>query len=95
MKDNIIIDEKFRDYLESLDYEKRARLNLIIFMLTNDMANHEMFEKIQDEYHEFFIQYELAKKQFENLYIAPRYKTFSGWNLDFRSKEVTVYAEEN
>lgn len=91
MKDTIIISETFRDYLESLDYEKRARANLIAFMLTNNMANDTMFEKIHTEYLEFFIQYELAKKMLENFYITPQHKIFSSWTLDFQSKEVTIY----
>ena len=91
MLDKIIISEKFRDYLEGLSHEKMSRMNLITFMLDNDMNNEEKFNKIQTEYLEFFIQYEVAKKQLEKLYIAPRYKTWSSWMLDFRSKEITIY----
>lgn len=91
MINKIIISEQFRDYLEGLNYEKTARANLITFMLDNNMNNKEMFEKINTEYLEYFIQFELAKKQLEEIYITPVYKTVSNWDLDYRSKEVTIY----
>ena len=90
MSDKIIVSEKFRNYLEGLSHEKASRINLITFMLDNDMNNEQMFKKIQTEYLEFFIQYELAKRMLEKLYIKPKYENVRRWNLDFRSREITV-----
>jgi hypothetical protein len=91
MTNKIIISERFRDYIEGLSFEKTARANLITFMLDNNMDNKEMFEKINTEYLEYYIQFELAKKQLEEIYLASAYKTIPNWSLDYHSKEVTIY----
>ena len=92
MKDTIVISEEFRNYLERLNYEKNSRLNLITFMLDTSLDNKDMFNKLQIEYLEAYVQYELAKKELEQYYIYPKCKIFKSWNLDFLSREVTIYA---
>ena len=62
-----------------------------MFMLNTNMKNEQMFKKIQTEYLEFFTEYELAKRMLEKLYIKPKYENVRGWNLDFRSREITIY----
>jgi hypothetical protein len=61
-------------------------------MLMHNMQNTDRFNKIHTEYTEFYIQYELAKKQLEQDYIKPYYphKNRFQWNLDFQTKEIIV-----
>jgi uncharacterized protein YihD (DUF1040 family) len=97
MQNKIIISDKFRDYIEGLEFEKRSRFNLLNFMLSNNIQNEKMFEQIHTEYTEFYIQYELARKKLEQIYIIPRYKDIYQkgfkWRLDFKSREVTIDEE--
>lgn len=90
MKNKIIISADFRDYLEGLHYEKNSRGNLLNFMIMHDMKRDSMFEKIHDEYTEFYIKFELAKKNLEQLYLEPIGINSNGWKLDFKSMEVLV-----
>lgn len=88
---NIIVSVEFRNYIERLSYEKSSRANLLNFMLMHNMQNEEMFEKIQTEYFEFYVQFELAKKRIEEIYLAPRYEILPRWILDFKSREIIIH----
>lgn len=92
MKNKIIISAEFRDFLEGLQYEKNSRLNLLNFMIMQNMKKDSMFEKIQTEYTEFYIQFELAKKKLEQIYLEPSGFKIKGWKLDFKSREVLFNA---
>lgn len=59
-------------------------------MLVQNMQNSQMFEKIHNEFVEFHIQYEIAKKSLEENYIIPNYKKTSSWNLNYKTRRVTV-----
>ena len=87
----IVIPKKLRDYIEKLNYEKTSRLNNMIFMMQNNICNIDMFDKINNEYREYFICYELAKKKLEEMYISPQVESFLKWELDFNSNEVRIH----
>lgn len=80
-----------RDYIEGLNYEKQSRLNLILFMLNNNKNMNGMFDKITNEYKEFFICCELAKQNLNNSYIKPVAVDCLSWNLDFKTSEVHIH----
>jgi hypothetical protein len=92
MTEKIFVSDTFRDYMEALQVEKDSRANLITFMMNTNMGNTEAFNKLQQEYLLFFMEYELAKRMLEKIYLKPKYEKIRSWNLDFRSKEITVYA---
>lgn len=90
MKNKIFVSPEFRDYIEGLQYEKNSRLNLLNFMIMQNMKRDSEFEKIHNEYTEFYIKFELAKKKLEQLYLAPLGINPRGWRLDFKSMEVLI-----
>ena len=90
MENKIVIPVKFRDLLEGLHYEKNSRINLLNFMIMHDMKKDPMFEKVHEEYTEFYIQFEEAKKKLEEMYLKPNSINIKGWKLDFKSMEVSV-----
>lgn len=94
MTNTIIVSEEFRNYIEGLFYETRTRADLIQFMLMNDIKDPQKFEKIHSEYIKFYVQYQLCKQMLEEYYLKPQFKKMTSWNLDFRTKEVTVNAED-
>jgi hypothetical protein len=60
-------------------------------MIKTNKNNKKMFNKIHSEYIDFFIKYELAKKELENFYIIPQFGNNKQWTLDFNSREVIIY----
>lgn len=92
MTEKIFVSDEFRDYVEALQVEKDSRANLITFMMNTNMDNAEAFNKLQQEYLLFFMEYELAKRMIEKIYLKPKYEKIRSWSLNFRSKELTVYA---
>ena len=91
IQNSIAIPKKFTNYIEKLSFEVSARLNLITFMLLDNIDNIEMFKKIQSEYQEFFIQFQLAKSLLEETYIKPNFKNILSWELDYELSEVIIY----
>ena len=92
MENKIVIPAEFRDFLEGLYYEKNFRINLLSFMIMHDMKKDPMFDKIHDEYTEFYIKFELAKKKLEEIYLKPKDINYKCWKLDFNSMEVLISA---
>ncbi len=90
------ISEELRDYIQKLHYEKEARISLLLHMLSNDKFTKEKFDKIHDEYLDFFIQCEIAKNELQDIFIG---QFTNGkkvpWNLIFSDCEVIIYGEKN
>lgn len=72
MKTFMVKERELIDYIESLGFEVEARRALIEAMLRQgaDITG-ESFRKYHDEYREFFVQFEAAKKEFEQNLCCP------------------------
>lgn len=87
------VNQEKVNYLESLDFEKVARENIITRMLqmgdTEKIEKTQAFKNYQDEYFEHFTAFEVAKAEIEKAYIP---KDWVGhdveWNLDYISCEI-------
>lgn len=88
----IIIDNQATvDYLESLSYEVNSRKDLLNYMIQSGASpSSEAFQEYHDEYRRFFVQYEEAKSQLEQEYVRPLGEGLR-WNLDFKSRRLTIY----
>ena len=86
------IPDKMVDYLESLQYECNARADLLAFLIRSGLKDTEGFESYHAEYVKFHIEYEIAKKELDTLYLRPVCKQPYKWNLNFGTKEVTISA---
>ena len=93
MEKKFIVEEReLIDYIESLGFEVEARRALIEAMLRQgaDITG-ESFRKDHDEYREFFVQFEAAKKEFEQKFVLPRAKEgLLNWTLDYQTGEVAL-----
>lgn len=87
----IKIADEFINYVERIKYEKDSRKDTIEYMLINNIVNPRMFNKVNQEYHEFFLEFELVKRWIEKFYIDEQCERFKSWNIDFKDKEVTFY----
>ena len=84
------VDEKICRTIEALQFEVRARQDLLSFMLDGrSSTNSEQFEKYHDEYIQYHIEYEKAKKDLQDKYVPAGNKR---WELDFATCEVKIYA---
>lgn len=91
MQNTIIVTEEDRDVLQRADIECAARMNLISFMIKNDIGiTNARFQEYQDDYTQFFFAFENAKKDMENKYLAG--KTYTSWSLDYNTCQLTYEA---
>ena len=97
MKTFMVKERELIDYIESLGFEVEARRALIEAMLRQgaDITG-ESFRKYHDEYREFFVQFEAAKKEFEQKFVLPQAKDgLLNWTLDYQTGEVTLTGGED
>lgn len=83
------------ELLESLALETDSRRDVISFMLSNDMmiTDSKSFEKYHDEYQKFYKQYDIAKREFQRMYVDT-IPHAANWNLDFADSLLTVIVDE-
>ena len=95
MEKKIIISAEDRDVVQKADVEMSARLNLISFMISNNMdITSEQFNRYQEEYTKYFLEFGKAKKALENKYIVPIYGTKTvEWALSYDDCELTLNVE--
>ena len=88
MAEKIIVDVALCEKIEALQYEVRARQDLITTYL-DSRANisNARYEEYHKEYLNYFIQYEKAKKELVDKYVGPNKNS---WNLDFNTRELTI-----
>lgn len=89
-----ILDDSMVDLLESLNYEVETRKSLLGFLSEQTTYNKDIFNEIFSEYQDFFIQYDIAKKDFEYSYIRKKYTNIVCWNLTFYNKELSITVNE-
>lgn len=87
-KNVIIIDESERNFIQKADVECSARMNLISFLMKNNIGlDNERFIEYQEDYVKYFQVFETAKRDLERKYLAGKNPTF--WNLDYNTCELT------
>lgn len=88
----IKVEEKVRDYVESLDYEYSTRRDLVSFMLANNMSTDtDAFRKYQDEMAEFNAKFKMAKNEIEKTYVLPVIGDKKvRWSLSYDTAELTI-----
>lgn len=97
MKTFMVKERELINYIESLGFEVEARRALIEAILRQggDITG-ESFRKYHDEYREFFVQFEAAKKEFEQKFVLPQAKDgLLNWTLDYQTGEVTLTGGED
>lgn len=83
----IIVDEIDRDAVQRADVECSARMNLISYLIKNDIGlENARFQEYQAGYTESFRDFELAKKNLETKYLSG--KNVSSWSLDYATCEL-------
>lgn len=88
-KNIIIISEDERNLIQKADVECSARMNLISFLMKNNIGlDNERFIEYQEDYVKCFQAFEMAKKNLENKYFADRQQIIS-WNLNYNTCELT------
>ena len=87
-----IEDQDIINLLQRLQYEVESRKEIIGFIISTDGINSESFKKYEKDYQDFYIQYQEAKAQFEELYVKPAVPdaSFINWKLNFERAEVTI-----
>lgn len=85
----IEIPKDLSTYIESLAYETNSRKDIIAFMIDRGMINSEGFQSYHNEYQEYYMKYELAKKEMADKYVSPEHPGCT-WTLDFQTGIVTV-----
>lgn len=91
----IIIPEDTKNYVESLHYEVESRKDLLSFALSKGYKSNDSFKEYEKEYKEFFIQYEAAKKNIENMFVKKMYPNVIKWELNFETCEITINIPDN
>lgn len=87
-KNVIMVSETDRNILQKADVECSARMNLISFMIQNNVdVNNQRFKDYQDDYSKCFFAFETEKRNLENKYLNG--KNATSWNLDYNSCELT------
>lgn len=86
---NIIrVTEEDRDILQRADVECSSRMNIIAFMIQNNMSiDNDRFKTYQAEYNDYFFAFEKAKKEMEAKYLAGM--KVNNWSLDYATCELT------
>lgn len=84
----IIVDKEIVKELERLQYQVDCRKDIINHMLSSEInVNEDKFEKYQEKYKEYFIQYNKLKNQVTEKYVDFPYKS---WNLNFDTCQLSV-----
>jgi hypothetical protein len=84
----IIVDEFDRDAVQRADVECSARMNLITYLIKNDIGlDNARFQEYQNDYTKSFGAFEMAKKNLETKYLSG--KNVSSWSLDYATCELS------
>ena len=84
----IIVDEFDRDTVQRADVECSARMNLITYLIKNDIGlDNARFQEYQNDYTKSFETFEMAKKNLETKYLSG--KNVSSWSLDYATCELS------
>lgn len=82
----IQITEDLSNYLERLNYEVNSHKDLIAYGYLLGLNEDTNFKEYIDEYRDYYIEFEMAKKELENIYNIKNRK----WTLDYASCILTI-----
>lgn len=87
----IKVEKKMVEYLEMLSFETESRKSLLGYLIERGISlDSQEFQDYHKEYREWFVKYELAKRELEKQYVLPASEGKSiPWSLDFASGELT------
>lgn len=89
-KNIIIVTEDERNAIQKADFECSARMNLILFLMKNDIGlNNDRFIEYQNDYIKYFQAFEEAKANLENTYFKNKINNVASWSLDYDTCELT------
>lgn len=82
-------------YLEALNYEVVNIGNLLIFALNEDLKHTDSFARYEGDYQDFYIKYDLAKREFERCVIREllaedEWQRPFNWHLCFEGDELII-----
>ena len=84
----IIVEKELVEKIEALQYEVESRKDVISQILTNGFkVSGDTFNKYQEEYRNYFIQYNRAKQEMLDIYKIAK---GAAWSLSFATCELTV-----
>jgi len=86
------VPEEKKTYVESLDYERSSRRDIIAFMLTQNMdIRSDSFKAYQKEYMEFDVMFNKAKDIIEKTYVPEEDRNKGcSWSLDYETCNLTI-----
>lgn len=86
------IDEDTVLKIERAQYEVESRKDVIAQILSGNLKmNTEAFKKYHDDYQNHYAIYNQAKREMMNKYLKNTEYEGKSWNLDFESKELTIF----
>ena len=93
--DSIEVNAELSNYVEAAAYEVNSRVDVISFMLSNNMSTStDSFRSYQAELIEYKKKYELAKAEVEKQIVKPYLDAHqipnATWNLDFATRVITL-----
>lgn len=97
-KQIVVEDNKTIDYLHALSIEVEARKELISFIITSNLnCDTTQFTNYNKEYMDYFAEYSVGKKKFENSLKAMlnSNEKLVSWALDFDSAIVELTIDNN
>lgn len=82
-------------YLEALRYEVVNIGNLLVFALREDLKSTDSFSKYEEDYQDFYIKYDLAKKEFKqsvikDLLSEDEWQRPFEWRTCFENNELII-----
>lgn len=91
-----IEDENAVSTLEAFNYEMSSRRDLLASMVQMGVSpSDDNFQAYHKEYEEAYVKYEAAKADFERNFVRPHVGDQKlNWNLDFQSRELTIFGIE-
>ena len=95
----IAVPQEVSSYIQSIGYELDARRDIITYLMQQNgspITENANFALYHDEYKEYKIEFEMAKKQLEADYVLPAIGTDkASWELDYNTctLAITIYEE--
>ena len=86
------VPEASVNYIERLDYEQRAKRDLLMEFAGRGMTGTDAYAWWEAKYIEAYSAWEMAKAELQQEYVDPL--GAQGWSLNYRTNELTVTFED-
>ena len=83
----IKVEEKLRDYIQSINYDLDATKDLILYIGSKKPIDRELLQYYEAQYKEKFIEFETAKSELIKTYNVD---SNTLWSLDYNTCTLTV-----